>query len=176
MRRLIILLLIAVILVLPSCSKKGADTALENNQQKQEETSIKAPDFELARLNGGKAKLSSYIGKTVVLNFFATWCPPCKAELPGFMQTMEEYKDKGVVFLFIDIGEDKNTVEAFVKSRNYNDMNPLLDLDGRVSGRYGVRGIPATFIINKDGEVAASHEGIMDEGALKAAIEDAGKQ
>ncbi|MCX7904864.1 MAG: TlpA family protein disulfide reductase [Caloramator sp.] len=144
-----------------------------NNTIVNEETKTEgnfASDFSLQNLSGETVKLSDYKGKVVVLNFFATWCPPCKAELPGFVKMVDEYKGKDVQFVFVDIGEDKKTVEDFLKANSYNIV-PLMDYDGNIANIYGVRGIPTTFIIDKNFEIINQHVGYMDEGTLKDLID-----
>lgn len=128
-------------------------------------------DFELKNSNGDNVKLSDYKGKVIVLNFFATWCPPCKAELPGFVKMVNEYNGKDVVFVFIDVGEGEETVKSFLAANNYN-FTPLMDYDSKVSGMYDVRGIPTTFIINKDFNIINQHVGFMDETTLKNLIDE----
>lgn len=143
------------------------------NENKQNTDNLQAVmDFELKNLNGDNVKLSDYKGKVVVLNFFATWCPPCKAELPGFVKMADEYNGKDVVFVFTDVGEDDETVKSFLKANNYN-FTPLMDYDGKASDMYSVRGIPTTFIINKDFNIINQHVGFMDEAALKNLIDEA---
>lgn len=190
MKKIGIILILILSLVLSGCSSKKPDSTSEmagnNNTGGQQEEALEqkewinkdavkvaASDFELETLNGGKIKLSDLKGKVVVLNFFATWCPPCRAEMPGFISTMEEYDKKGsdVVFLFIDVDEDDETVKEFLNSRNY-DIDPLLDKGGDVYSKFTLRGgIPTTTIVDKDGNISAQHEGLMESSDLKAYIE-----
>lgn len=185
MKRIGIIVLLILSLALSSCStllkSREPDLKSEKSQITQEQGSgdqgsyikFPAPDFELETLKGDKIKLSDLKGKTVVLNFFATWCPPCKAEMPGFVSTMEEYgeKNKDVVFLFVDVDEDEGTVEQFLKERNYT-FAPLMDKGGTVYSKYTLRGgIPTTTIVDKDGNIGAQHEGFMEPGDLKSYIE-----
>lgn len=192
MKKIGIILMLILSLVLSACSSKKSDSIpdiSENNNTKgqQEESGeqkewidkdavkVSATDFELETLNGGRVKLSDLKGKVVVLNFFATWCPPCRAEMPGFISTMEEYEKEGadVVFLFIDVDEEDGTVKDFLSSRNY-EIDPLLDKGGEVYSKYTLRGgIPTTTIVDKEGNISAQHEGLMESSDLKAYIEKA---
>ncbi len=192
MKKIGIILMLILSLVLAGCStKKPASTPesiedyyiggkLEESGEQKEGVNkaavkIAAPDFEIETLNGGSIKLSDLKGKVVVLNFFATWCPPCRAEMPGFISTMEEYEKEGsdVVFLFIDVDEDDKTVKEFLDSRNY-DIDPLLDKGGSIYSQYTLRGgIPTTTIVDKDGNISAQREGLMESSDLKAYIEKA---
>jgi thiol-disulfide isomerase/thioredoxin len=182
MKRIAIVLLLTLSSILASCggtsekTESGTQTGQQQQGKLQDQVKVAAPDFELKNLTEEAVKLSSLKGKIVVLNFWATWCPPCKEEIPGFLKTMEEYKDKDVVFVFVDVNEGKKTVETFLKEKNFTSMNPVLDETGEVAGMYGIRGIPRTFILDKEGYVLLSHEGFMDEGSLKASIEDAIKK
>ncbi|KRQ86345.1 Thiol-disulfide oxidoreductase ResA [Caloramator mitchellensis] len=172
----ILIIVFLVVLLGYSFTKLGPSSGEQNiqniNEQTNQSTLEGAKDFELENLNGDKVKLSDYKGKVIVLNFFATWCPPCKAELPGFVKVVEEYKDKDVVFLFVDVGEDNSTVKGFLDENGYK-FTPLMDYDGKVSDMYGVRGIPTTFIISKGFEQKEQHVGFMDEGTLKDLIDAA---
>lgn len=200
MKKTGIILILILALVLSSCSSGKGDSILElaennNSSSQSEETQSKsdneskdgkqlidqdkiklqAPDFELDTLKGNKVKLSDLKGKVVVLNFFATWCPPCRAEMPGFVSTMEEYAktNSDVVFLFVDVDEDNETVEEFLDERNYT-FDTLMDKGGKVYSQYTLRGgIPTTTIVDKDGNIAARHEGLMESTDLKAYIEKA---
>lgn len=184
MKKTGIVLILIFALLLSSCSLgKKPDTASKGSEQSgtntgqqgidKDEIKISAQDFELDTLNGNRIKLSDLKGKVVVINFFATWCPPCRAEMPGFISTMEKYaKDnESVVFLFVDVDEDSETVKEFLKERNYT-IDPLMDKGAEVYSKYTLRGgIPTTTIVDEDGKIAAQHEGLMESGDLKAYIE-----
>ena len=111
-----------------------------------------APDFQLNNLDGQLVSLSDFRGKPVLVNFWATWCPPCRAEMPLIQNTFTDKKwaGEGLVVLAIDIGESPPTVREFVK--NYGLTFPvLLDIARDVSLEYYVRGIPTTFFIDREG-------------------------
>ncbi len=121
-----------------------------------------APDFTLPTLDGNSASLADYRGKVVLLNFWATWCPPCIWEMPSMESLYQRFKDRGFEVLAVSIdtkGED--VVRPFVK--DYNLTFPvLLDSDSDVYRRYGVTGVPESFIIDRDGKVASKIVGARD--------------
>ncbi|MCX7695717.1 MAG: TlpA family protein disulfide reductase [Caloramator sp.] len=177
MKKVVSIILVISILLLSGCSinPQTSKNKNETNQTEQKEENVvandKAIDFTLKNIDGEEIKLSDYKGKTIILNFFATWCPPCKAEFPGFIQLVDEYKnDSNVVFVFLNIGEDKKTVEAFLKERNYT-IKPLLDEKTEVAGLYRVTGIPTTVIIDKEFNIETIHMGFMEKRDLKNYIE-----
>ncbi len=119
----------------------------------------KAPTFKLALHDGGKMDLKSHIGKDVViLDFWASWCGPCRMGMPIIEEVAGKYKDKGVVFYAVNLREDKSTVEGYLKSTGL-DLTVAMDKKGSVAGKYGVGGIPHTVIIGKDGKVRDVHIG-----------------
>ncbi len=109
-----------------------------------------APDFQLQSLDGQTVSLGNLLGKPVLINFWATWCPPCRSEMPYIQEIYEEWTDKGLVVLAINIGESSSTVEDFMQSQNLS-FTVLLDTKQDVAQRYNITGIPATFFIDKDG-------------------------
>ncbi len=128
-----------------------------------------APDFQLAGLDGQAVSLSDFRGRPVFLNFWATWCGPCRHEMPFIQEIFEEkeWSDKGLVILAIDIGESSTQVREFIES-NSLFFPVLLDTDKEVASEYNIRGIPTSFFIDKDGIIQ-----VMKIGAFpsKAAIE-----
>ncbi|MCM8758328.1 MAG: TlpA family protein disulfide reductase [Candidatus Omnitrophica bacterium] len=131
----------------------------------------KAPDFSLVDVNGKKISLSSFKGKIIVLNFWASWCPPCKAEIPDFVKTYEKYKDKGLVIIGIAVNSKENDVKALIKQ--YNISYPVALDDGSAENAYGpITGVPTTFIIDKEGNLVPGGKkiGMFREGELEKFI------
>ena len=115
---------------------------------------INPTDFSLPLLSGGTTSLSSHIGKVVILNFWATWCPPCRQEMPSMETLYQRFKSQGLEILAVDIGEEESTVRRFIRDNRYTFPVPL-DKDSKVSRRYGVSAIPTTFILDREGKIIA---------------------
>jgi peroxiredoxin len=118
-------------------------------------------DFELEDLEGAKRKLSDYKGKVVFLNFWATWCPPCRAEMPSMQALYDRFKDQGLEILAVDLREGPDLVRTFMKEHEL-DFPVLLDRSGQVGGTYGVRSIPTTYLIDRDGTILAGRIGAQE--------------
>ena len=127
-----------------------------------------APDFQLQDLDGETVSLSGLRGSPVMLNFWASWCGPCRAEMPYIQQIYDEWQDKGLVLLTINLRESASTARQFMQSNNLS-FPVLLDTNGNVAQKYNVSGIPATFFIDKDGIIQARKVGSLSS---KQQIED----
>ncbi len=129
----------------------------------------RAVDFQVQTLNGTTVKLSDYRGKPVLLNFWATWCGPCRFEVPFLDQINTSYSSKGLVMLPVDVGENSTAITNFMVSVNVT-LPALMDSNASVSKIYGLTGIPTTLLIDKDGVIRFKQIGAF---ADKASIESA---
>lgn len=121
-----------------------------------------APDFTTHDTHGNVVTLREYHGRPVVLNFWATWCVPCRQELPVLQAVYAAYRDKGLVILAIsqDVAEQKETVRSYVADLGIT-FPPLLDPEGRIAAHYNIFLLPSTIFINPAGTVVAVHLGPM---------------
>ena len=111
-----------------------------------------APDFNLEDQDGNFMKMSDFKGKVVIINFWATWCPPCRKEMPSMQRAWEKLKQEGIVMLAINVGEDSDQIFAF--TAEYPVEFPLLmDRDSSVVRQWNVRGLPTTYIVNPAGKI-----------------------
>jgi peroxiredoxin len=131
---------------------------------------LPAPSFTLPLASGGTFSSDSLKGKAAVVNFFATWCPPCREEIPGFVEVYEKYKDKGFVLVGISVDTDtRKNLPVFLSERAVK--YPVVTGDLETARAYGgVSSIPATFFIGKDGKIRNSHVGYMDKAAFEAEV------
>lgn len=135
-----------------------------------EQPSHPAVDFRLATLEGGEFSLADHLGMPVVLNFWATWCPPCRAEIPGFIDLQDEYGDK-VRFVGVALDEGGfDTIRDYVTARGIN--YPIAADRGRLFAAYGGTGtVPTTYLIDSNGQVRYSHSGIITKRSLRKALD-----
>lgn len=112
-----------------------------------------APDFVLQSTSGAVRKLSNYRGKVVLVNLWATWCPPCIAELPVLDRIAADYADKGLVILAVAGDEDPKTVHSFL-AKSPVKFEVLLDPDGVIGTQYGITGYPETFFVDRQGRLS----------------------
>lgn len=122
-----------------------------------------APDFELRDVYGDPYRLSELRGSVVLVNFWATWCPPCRAEMPVLQRVWDKLKDKDFRLLAIGMGDDRATINRFYHSMTTPLTFTLLpDRQNRLSQVWPVRGIPVTFVVDKEGRIASTVHGVMN--------------
>ncbi|MGH8068541.1 MAG: peroxiredoxin family protein [Candidatus Entotheonellia bacterium] len=118
-----------------------------------------APDFALPDLEGKARRLSDFQGKVVLLNFWATWCPPCRAEMPSMETLYQAYQNQGFVILAVSSDvQGASIVQPFMVEYRLS-FPALLDMTGRVSGMYGVRSIPTSYLLDRQGRVVSREIG-----------------
>jgi peroxiredoxin len=176
-------LLLVLMLITGGCKKNKTELA----QQTEAETEIKptqpiddstpsttggkpAPAFTLQDLNGKNVSLADLRGKVVVLDFWATWCPPCVKEIPHFIELYEQYKDKGLAMVGISLDrEGISVVKAFVQK--YQIKYPIMMTDGLVDKAFGgITSIPTTFLIDPAGNISKKYVGYNDKAVFEADI------
>jgi peroxiredoxin len=152
MKRWICAVFLLALFAAPGCTKHELP-AVEGNA---------APDFTLKDLSGQPVQLSSLKGKVVLLNFWATWCPPCREEVPSMVRLNQAMQGKRFQMLAVSIDEGgKDAVNAFFKKGGVV-LPALLDSDGRIARQYGTTGVPETFVIDTKGVILKKVIGPMD--------------
>jgi len=185
-KRFLVLGVVAVLFILLAfLMLNGANNSKKANQtniSRQSPTSTQAeeqypdaPGFSLTSVDGKEISLSDFKGKVVFLNFWATWCPPCRREIPSFIELVEKYKDDDFVVLgvAVDPREFENTdkVKPFIKQMGIN--YPIVYDTKGISQMYGgIRSIPTTFVINRDGKVVGRIVGSRPKDVFEGIIKD----
>jgi thiol-disulfide isomerase/thioredoxin len=167
--RTILIPALAALLALAGCSqqrKQAVAVAAQKTNPKPEQASsllqgigmqvpkdtLMATDFTLESLDGKTSSLSAYKGRFVFLNFWATWCPPCRSEMPAMQALYSRLEASGFVILAVDLAEKADTVRAYVKEKGLT-FPVLLDKTGEVGSIYGAQSIPTTYLIDRAGKV-----------------------
>ena len=133
--------------------------------------SATAPDFEWNAPDGSTTKLSDLRGKIVVVTFWATWCQPCRQEMPAMQRVAGA---GGATFLAVDLLEDGTKVRSFMDSLALDRLLPLLDTDGAVTRRYSVLELPQTFFLDAQGVIRhIEHGAVLDDAAVRRGIDKA---
>ncbi|TAL22253.1 MAG: TlpA family protein disulfide reductase [Nitrospirae bacterium] len=166
MKKIFSIIVIASLLIFASsCQKKEGEVEVAPPSKGDI-----APDFTLKQINGKAVSLADYKGKVVLVEFWATWCPPCKELAPILNEIHKRYKDKGLVILaLVSEDEGEEAITSFIKEQGITYTVVLADQ--QTTRRYGISGIPASFVINKEGRVVNMHmgntQGIMQELAVE---------
>ena len=129
-----------------------------------------APDFSLQTLDGRTVKLSDYRDQVVLLNAWATWCPPCLAEMPDLEAYYRDHQERGFVVLAVNSQENADTVAAFLEKHDFT-FPVLLDPNGEVTKLYGIRGLPTSFFIDRDGTVQGVWSGQLSPTRLRESVD-----
>jgi len=130
---------------------------MSNNRRGQVDQGS-APDFSITSFDGETLTLSELRGQVVVLNFWASWCPPCREEAPYLEETWRKYQDKGVVFIGVDYVDVEPEALAYIEEFNITYFNGP-DLRTTISQAYNIQGVPETFFVKKNGEIGYVHVG-----------------
>ena len=130
-----------------------------------------APDFTLASLKGGELSLADFKGKVVLLNFWATWCGPCREEVPDFVKLVDRYGDQGLVIMGISMDDGPEPVHEFYEEFKMN--YPVVMGNAQVAQLYGgVFGIPISFLIGRDGRIYSQHMGVVSRSVIEDEIKE----
>lgn len=132
-----------------------------------------APDFTLLDLDGNVVHLSDFRGKTVVMNAWATWCPPCRKEFPELVDLYEANKERGLIVLGLNLQEPREQVRRFAE--DYGATFPIvIDVDGDVVSQYRLLGLPTTWFIDSEGVLRAQQVGVLTDKIIAEKLSDTG--
>ncbi|NCC36279.1 MAG: TlpA family protein disulfide reductase [Chloroflexia bacterium] len=129
-----------------------------------------APDFTLLDLTGQPVQLADLRGQVVLINIWATWCPPCRAEMPMIQASYEQYRDQGFTVLAVNSGEDAATVAGYMDASGLT-FPALLDRDGTVSNAYQARVMPSSFFVDRAGVIRAVYRGPLARSVIAGTAE-----
>lgn len=137
-----------------------------------EKKGVKAPDFTLTTIYGENFHLYDYLGNVIIIDFWDTWCPPCRAEIPHFIELYSKYADEGFLMIGMALGrEGKEKVKSFAEGNGIN--YPLMIATTEIVNKYGgITAIPTTFIINKKGEIVEKIVGYRDKEFFEEKIKN----
>jgi cytochrome c biogenesis protein CcmG, thiol:disulfide interchange protein DsbE len=131
-----------------------------------------APSFTLTLFDGGTLNSKDLVGKAVLVNFWASWCVPCRAEARALEEAWQEYKDKNVVFAGVNIQDKEEDARAFLKEFGITYSNGP-DVSGKIAIDYGVWGIPETFFLDQHGRITYKHAGELRVPIITAKVDEA---
>lgn len=145
--------------------------SVANYQARAEVVDTRAPDFDLELLSGeGSLRLSDLRGDIVVLNFWASWCSPCRLEAPDLQSASEDYRSRGVQFVGVDELDDRFAAQGFI--REFAITYPsVFDPSGSLSDDYAFLGLPATYVIDQEGTIRYRFQGFLDGKILRSSLD-----
>ena len=146
-----------------------ASTRGVNNANRGLEKGQLAPDFAMQFPDGRRTRLSDWQGQPVVLNFWATWCAPCREEMPAFVDLFHERQEEGLMIVGVNAQETASQAAAFVDDFGIT-FPVVLDSRGEVQQLYSVRGLPTTVFIDREGRVVERWPGLLDRRALEESL------
>ena len=155
-------LMLTMAAVSVSCGQAQAEKKMEGEM---------AADFTLPGLGGKLVHLADFKGKVIILDFWATWCPPCREEIPHFIALYDKYKSKGLEIIGVALDRDGvAAVQPFAKEKGIN--YPIALGDEKIAQAYGgILGIPTTFVIDRQGRIVQKYVGYRDEQVFESAIQ-----
>ncbi len=173
-KNLILFLLVVFGLSVTGCKKNvkvEPSAEMSNPAVEKTESSEAAPNFVLTSTDGKNIKLSDFRGKVVIVDFWATWCPPCRKGIPDLIELQKEFKDNLVV-IGISLDQDtKSDVIPFMKKYGIN--YPIVYGDNQVVMEYGsINAIPTSFVINKEGKIVDKHIGLVPKSDYESKIKE----
>ncbi|HBL84596.1 MAG: hypothetical protein A2Y17_00575 [Clostridiales bacterium GWF2_38_85] len=155
-------------------SKLSISSVADNASAGSQDDRVKAPDFTVYDRDGNEVSFASLSGKPIILNFWASWCGPCKSEMPEYQKMFEEYGDK-IQFVFVNLTdgsrETKTTAENFINSSGYT-FPVYFDLDMDAAGTYGISSIPTSLFIDSEGYIVDGYLGAMSETQMRNFINE----
>lgn len=137
------------------------------------EVNSPAPDFNLQSVAGETIRLSDLRGQPVLINFWATWCAPCRIEMPALQDRFETYTEEGFAILAVDFDEPAEAVLAFGEEFGLT-FDLLLDPGGKIQDLFRIRGYPTSFFLDEQGVIKVVHIGVMTEGQLDGYLAEVG--
>jgi thiol-disulfide isomerase/thioredoxin len=162
-----LLLIVLVIVFIQNIGGSIADTPKQNISSDLDE----APNFTSTTLAGEKVNLQDYKGKAVLVNFWASWCFPCRNEMPLIQDAYDTYKNQGLEVLAINFREKEEAIQKYLDENPSFNFPILLD-DGAINDLYKIQYLPTTFFINPDGTIEDSYMGEMNEETLHVFIQE----
>lgn len=160
MKKILYLFALIALVALVACNRK--ESASPDKQAVPSENRL-APEIVVNGMNGFPLKLSDLKGKVVVLNFWATWCPPCREEIPSMIKLNKIMTGKPFQMVAVSIDEDgKPAIDSFFQTSGFSELPAYIDPDSRAAKTYGITGVPESFIINKNGMVVKKFIGPLE--------------